>query len=304
MRYISLLVLAIFVFACNFNQPKRGDSHSSLKTNLPVDPAKIGQLQPSSVATYRQVLDTLDQGDLASIDIAGTLFSNCLADTLTRDSLFVAYQDFLERLAANYPENNEKVSLLLDHSPAPEALTPLKSALASHGIFLGNTEGDFWLEPQSGYLLKNFGPVLSAAYREFLSLETKEQQERLTGNGKMLMPADSLISRLLIWESFVSRYPGFISIRKAYDQYAQYLGAYLAGREHSGVFDPGTNLLNDSSRTSFESFIIQNPGTRSAEVVKGYLDLLKSSDFRYTEKVDSFLLEKVYGSEMGGESKQ
>ena len=83
-------------------------------------------------------------------------------------------------------------------------------------------------------------------------------------------------------------------MKMAQDQYAQYLGAFLAGMDNSRVFDPETNRLSDSTKTSFESFIVKSPEGKSAEVVKAYLNLLKSTNFNYTDKVDSFLLEKVY----------
>ena len=92
----------------------------------------------------------------------------------------------------------------------------------------------------------------------------------------------------------MTKYPNFISIKMAQDQYAQYLGAYLAGMDNSRVFDQSTNRLNDSSKVSFEAFILKNPQSNSTEVVKAYLDLLKSTNFNYTDRVDSFLLEKVY----------
>ena len=40
--------------------------------------------------------------------------------------------------------------------------------------------------------------------------------------------------------------------------------------------------------------IVKNPESKSTELVKAYLELLKSTNFNYTDRVDSFLLEKVY----------
>jgi hypothetical protein len=68
--------------------------------------------------------------------------------------------------------------------------------------------------------------------------------------------------------------------------------------ENSRIFDPQTNLLNEGSRTSFESFILKHPESRSAKLVQEYLNLLSLTNFGYTEKVDSFLLEKVFTEEI------
>lgn len=294
MRYLFNLLISSLLFSCNFNQSKSTDINPMAKNDSTVDLEKVAQMKLTNPNGYRQVLDKLDQGDLASLDAASTLFKNCVADTLTRDSMFVVFNDFYNTMAGSYLENNEGTNTQLEKSPSSEASGKLKSSLASYGILLSTSEGAFYLEPQTEYLLKNFASELSPAYREFLTIASKEQQSRFAEDGTILIPADSLTARIMTWENFMARYPDFISIKMAQDQYAQYMGAFLAGMDNSRVFDPESNRLNDSSKISFESFVVTNPDSKSAEVVKAYLDLLKSTNFNYTEKVDSFLLEKVY----------
>ena len=98
----------------------------------------------------------------------------------------------------------------------------------------------------------------------------------------------------MTWEDFIGKYPSFISLYKAEDFYNQYLEAFLAGTDNSKAFDPVTNKLNENSRKAFEAYIQKNPVRKSSIVVKEYYDLLKSSNFLYTNKVDSFILEKIY----------
>jgi hypothetical protein len=248
----------------------------------------------SNANDYRKVLDKLDHGDLLSIDLATKLFKNSVADTITRDSMFVIFNDFYNTLAGSYLENNEVVSTQLQNSPSPEVLNKVQASLATYGISLSSVEGTYYLEPQTEYLLKSFGPDLSSSYREYLTIGSKEQKSRFAEDGAILIPSDSLTARIITWENFIVRYPDFISIKIAQDQYSQYMGAFLAGMDNSRIFSPSTNHLSDSSKVSFESFIVKNPESKSAEVVKAYLELLKSTNFNYTEKVDSFLLEKVY----------
>ena len=197
-------------------------------------------------------------------------------------------------MAGSYLENNETVSSQLEGSPAEEVITRLKSTFAPYGILLSATGGEYSLEPQTEYLLQSFGGTLSPAYREYLTLEEKEQKGRFAVNGTILIPADSLTTRIITWENFLERYPGFVSYKLAQDQYAQYLGAYLAGMDNSRVFDAMSNRLTDSSKVAFEAFVTNHPQGKSSEIVKAYLDLLHTTNFNYTDKVDSFLLEKVY----------
>ena len=80
------------------------------------------------------------------------------------------------------------------------------------------------------------------------------------------------------------------------------LGSFLAGNDRLGVFDRDTYLLNDSSRVAFESFVREFPGTTSSGIVQAYLDILQSSDYQYSDKVDSFLLH-VSSPEIGLQKK-
>ncbi len=294
MRYIFILLISSFLFSCDFNRSKKPDSGSLAKGDSAIDLAKVAEIKLTNAVEYRKILDQLDPGELTSLDAASMLFKNSVADTLTRDSMFVVFNDFYNNVAGSYLENNESVGSQLEKSPSSEAVKQLKNSLASYGILLSSSEGTFYLEPQTTYLLKNFGSALSPAYREYLTIESRDQQTRFAEDGTILIPPDSLTSRIMSWENFMTKYPDFVSIKLAQDQYAQYLGAFLAGMDNSRVFDPSSNHLNDSSKVSFEAFVVKNPESKSTEVVKAYLDLLKSTNFNYTDKVDSFLLEKVY----------
>ena len=294
MRYIFLLSIIGFLYSCDFNQTKSSHSNANAEGDSIVDLEKVKQMKLTSVREYHKVLDKLDKGDLASVDAAITLFKNCTIDSLSRDSMFVTFNDFFNGVAGNYLENNENVSSQLENSPSKEAIDKLRSTLNSYGISLNSSEGTFYLEPQTEYLIQNFGSKVSQACREYLAIQSKEQKVRFAEDGTILIPIDSLTSRIVTWENFMEKYPDFISIKMAQDQYAQYIGAYLSGMDNSRIFDPATNRLNDNSKMSFESFIQKYPDRKSTEVVKAYLELLQSTNFNYTDKVDSFLLEKVY----------
>ncbi len=294
MRYIIIILISSVVLSCNFQQTKNVDNKPVVADVPAIGPEDVAAIRVTNPNDFRLVLEKLDPGDLNSLNVAGIVFRNCVADTLTRDSMFVVFNDFYNNVAANYPENNEGFSTQLSESFSENDLNQLKAHLASYGILLKSSEGISYIEPGLEFLSENFGSGLSVAYREYLTLCIKEQRAPFAEDGLILIPVDSLASRILAWENFITKYPDFIAIRVAQDQYTQYLGAFLAGTDNSRVFDSETNRLDDKAKLGFESFIAKNPGSGSSGIVKGYLDLLESTSFNYTEKVDSFLLEKVY----------
>ena len=287
-------LIFLFLASCGWHLPQGATSGPVKKEDSFADPAKISQLKLTNALQFHEALEHLDPVDLTSLGAARTLFSNCVSDTLTRDSMFVDFNGFLNNLATTYLENNEMVANQLANSPSSESFNSVKGSFAANGLLLSSREGSFSLEPKTTFLLQQFGKELSGPYREFLSIRCREQESGFDKEGKVQIPADSLVSCILIWENFIQQNPGFISIRIAKENYAHYLSLFLAGVDNSRAFDPETNHLNDSLKVTFESFIAKNPESSSGQLVKAYLEMLKSNDFNYSDKVDSFLLEKVY----------
>ncbi len=298
MRYISILLIITVFIACNTSQPNVKNAGSASGTDQKIDSQRIAQIKISTTVDFRQVLDTLDSGDLMSLEVAGILLKNCAADSLTKDSLFLIFNDFMNHLSGSYLENNENITTQLNNSPSLQNILAWKRMFADHGLLLYSVEGSYFLEPRSSFLLEKYGFMLTRGYREFLAIESTDQLKPFASEGRMLIPTDSLALRIVIWEKFITQFPGFLLIKSAKDRYAQYLGAFLAGMDHSRVFDPETSVLSDSARTNLEMFITKNPQTHSAETVKSYLELLRSANYNYTEKVDSFLIQKVFSEEV------
>ena len=293
-RIFHLFLIISLLMSCNFIKSRNSGKNPNSGNERIVDLNALMQMKIVSVGDYRDVLHQLDQGDLKSIEVAATLLKNCDSDSISLDSIFFEFTDFLNIVTSSFLDNNERVSTQLANSTSKDSIDRIGQMLAPYGIGLVASEGAWYLEPQNGYLLKNFGSKLSTAYREYLNIEVEEQKTRFSEDGSILIPLDSLASRIITHENFMDRHPDFIAGKMAQDQFAQYLGAYLAGMDNSRVFDKVTNILKDEPRKSFESFIERNPNRKSTEIIKAYLDLLKATNFYYTDKVDSFLLAKVY----------
>ena len=293
MRDILILTVAILLLSCGYNQPK-SVSVNTITTSDSIDLENIRQLKVVNAAQYRGIVDKFDPADLLSLETAELLFENCVADTLSRDSMFVVFTDFLNQLTGLYLESNESITNQLEHSTSDQTFKTINSNLEAHGIHLNISDGTYTLEPETGFLLTHFGSRISKVNREYLARVTKEQESPFSKDGLITIPTDSLIARILTWEHFLNQYPGFISTRLVQDKYSHYLGALLAGLDNSRAFDQGTNLFNDSLKVSLESFCLKNQGSQSGKIVTDYLDLLKRSDYSYSDKIDSFLLEKVY----------
>jgi len=295
MYRIFVALPLLFIMSCNFHTSSRSnDTQGLVFHDSIIDPDKIIQLKVTSAEDYDQALDILDKNKLNSINIAVTLFHNATIDSLSRDSMFVGFNDFFSIMANSYLENNDTLQNKLAGNVPETTINRIKATLSEYGMNLTTAEGEYYLEPETDWLIKNFGDKLSPTYRAFLMITSKEQKEKFSDDGHILIPIETLMERIITWEDFITQYPGFISISKAEDLYSQYLEAFLTGTENSKVFDPISKKLNEKSKSAFEAYIQNHPGRKSSLVVREYYDLLKSSNFQYSEKVDSFILEKIY----------
>ena len=291
MRQVLLFFCFMVLYACGVKNSSEPINSFRMNHDQILTPAELSKVTVRSASDYRKVLQQIDPADLSSLDAAKNIFLKSSSDSIVSDSMFVSFYDFYTRLADIYIESNEQVALQLANNKSHALLS---SNFASRGLKLVSDRELFSLARQNSYLLKEFGPRLSASFREFLTISIKEQNIPFQKNGKIVIPSDSLASRILTWENFMGRYPDFIELRLAQDEYTQYLGAYLSGTDNARAFNSNTSQLQDSLKLSLESFVLNNPESKSANLVKDYLEMLKGTNFNYTEKVDSFLLEKVY----------
>jgi hypothetical protein len=295
MPKVIFILLLILLVSCNFHQTKQaGSSKDSTPNDSIADLNKISSMKLTNSEDYGQVLDLLNKNKLNSISIAIKLYKNAKVDSLSRDSMFADFNDFFALITNSYLENNNILQNKSSANIPDSTVKRIKSDLSQYGMNLTTAEGEYYLEPETGWLLKEFGDNLSAAYRGFLLLSASEEKEKFAEDANLLISQDTCISRILKWEDFMGQYPSFISINKALDNYTRYLEAFLTGTENTNVFDPATRKLNEISKKAFEAYIKNNPGRKSSRIVKEYYNLLKASDFLYTDKVDSFMLEKIY----------
>jgi len=291
MRQVLLFFCFMVLYACGVKNSSEPINSFRMNHDQILTPAELSKVTVRSASDYRKVLQQIDAADLSSLDAAKNIFLKSSSDSIVSDSMFVSFYDFYTRLADIYIESNEQVALQLANN---KSHTLLSFNFASRGLKLVSDRELFSLARQNSYLLKEFGPRLSSSFREFLTISIKEQDIPFQKSGKIVIPSDSLASRILTWENFMGRYPDFIELRLAQDEYTQYLGAYLSGTDNARAFNSNTSQLQDSLKLSLESFVLNNPESKSANLVKDYLEMLKGTNFNYTEKVDSFLLEKVY----------
>jgi hypothetical protein len=291
--FVCMVACPFLLTGCFSKQPDKkptGDS-TTAKSDV-MNTFRLTQITVPSNAAYSNILEDLDRNDLQNIDRALTIFNNNKADSLSRDSMLISFNEFMTTMMQGYYDskllgNKELIDHFTnkeDHAEAHKQTI----ALASHGIILNFKEGDFYLEPDLSFVYNHLIGVLSTASRSYLQTKMNIRGVR-TDKNQTVSPPDSLALQVLAWEDFMIKYPEFVAKDEILTQYFDVLTTYLSGMEQLPLFTPNTRMLEPAYQNSYLQYIENYPKRESTKTIKKFYELLASKGFKYDESFGSFL---------------
>jgi hypothetical protein len=178
-------------------------------------------------------------------------------------------------------------------APADAAEVVRADALAAfmkaRGVWPQRGEGDTYFYPSEEALLEWFGPLVSEEIRQFLRLWADEQARPVAEDAAIMVPRDELERRILATERFLTDFPDSPVRDPVRVRHGHYLALYLGGTDNSRAFDMATGVFRLDLRQALKAFAAAHPGTRSAQTVAAYLEVVRASDFTRTPDVVRFL---------------
>ncbi|HEY5511448.1 MAG TPA: hypothetical protein VIK10_10520, partial [Prolixibacteraceae bacterium] len=230
------------------------------------------------------------------------------ADSLSRDSMLVSFNEFMTSVMQEYYDNkllnNKDLADHFGNKDDQAEAQKLTATLSAHGILLNFREGEFYLEPDLGFVRERLGNVLTAGSRDYLATKIKlagnlsddqigDSKDSQSGGKKMTLSLpDSIANQVVAWEDFLTKYPGYVMRDEIHSQYLDALTAYLSGVEQFPLFDPDTKILESKYQSSYLQYMESYPNRESAKIVGKFYELLTLKGFKYDEAMDSFLSEE------------
>lgn len=285
--------LIFFVFSsCIWGGKDKSSAKNAATSDNPVysDTTRLKQIIVPGNFVYSAVLDDLDKSKLQSIDLALKIFCNNKADSLSRDSMLVSFNEFMTSVMQEYYDTkllgNKELTEHFGNREDQTESQKLTKALAIHGIQLFYRDGEFYLEQDLSFVSEKINKALSTASREYLA--TKIQ---LNANQNLSVP-DSIANQVVAWEDFQSKYPGYVMKEDIQAQYLDAIAAYLSGVEQMPLFDPNTKILHAKYHASYLRYIESYPNRESTKIVRKFYDLLTKKGYKYDGEIDTFLSEE------------
>lgn len=170
-----------------------------------------------------------------------------------------------------------------------DAVLELIRSVLGDGFRLSSSEGMIYPEIDFPGILARFGPQATEPMNTYLAIMARETERHFGKDAALTIGLDELGERLAAIEKFVGSNPRFPRIEEVGRLEAYYLSAFLLGLNNTPAFSYETGRLNEPFLKSYRSALQRFPGTRLAEQVSNYLDVLEKNEFRKTEEVLDFV---------------
>lgn len=134
---------------------------------------------------------------------------------------------------------------------------------------------------------------LSKEMNDYMDIKLDESNRPSVVDAGIVIPVDDFIQRILKSYKYLENYPDSPRANEVKQFNHGRMQVYLGGIDNNPVFDSNQKILPDKL-TEFEDNLITYSGTKFAEILNSYLELLKQENYYKTQKVDEFLSSTEY----------
>jgi hypothetical protein len=264
---------------------------------------------------FQNYIKTLNPNDISTLDKSVSRYRQLFehSSTFSRDTAFIIfwryYVTVADSLGAKYVQDEKYSSFIniKDFDKTSSKNDKLKKTLLSRNEKLG--ENDFKVLKyvnhygykfdtieglilvsiaDSRFILDNFSGFISPAMKQYITKVIEEIDT--AGNSDTAPPVslDELASRMIWWENFIRKNPDFFLIDDCNSTYNGYLYALMLGTDRVQAFNQNDQKLNDKFKKIYEKIMTHHRGTKAAEIISKYYNILKKNNFTNTREVAKF----------------
>jgi len=281
-----------------------GFNYLNIRSKIQESESKFTSPKGDLVAFKNQISGFHDLG-LISIPVTESLINKYLNtfSKAERDSVYVIFNDVVYSAINDFNDSIELkyFSLLRRNNKkiVETEISEFKRSLDMCGLTLLQTEGENYVDVKCDYYYKLFKGRVSPALNDYLKIRLKELRQGFSEDAELIISFHQLYRRVLTWEKFNKKYPGFFNIQETQLNYATYLSTLITGMDNSPVFDYDSGKLFPLVHNLYLKIISRHDSLKSTRVIKEYYELLKASDYTRPDHLDKFLTDNELFSMVG-----
>lgn len=133
-----------------------------------------------------------------------------------------------------------------------------------------------------------FGENITPEVLEYISIRVLDTEQPPLNSAALAISWDELIARALRQELFLENFDGTKSVKKLKNLYQTYERLIFFGSDKTPLFDPDTGILKEDVKAAFEHAAASNKNSMLTKKIKGFLTVLKKSNYCYTDGAEQF----------------
>lgn len=267
-----------------------------------------------SLQVFQQYLDSLDPNDLLTLDKSVSRYHQLFekSPVLTRDTAFIIfwryYVTVADSLGAKYVQDekyhsffnikdfdeasskNEKLrqNLMNKNKRLNESDFKMLKKINHYGYKFDMIEGLTLISiADPKFILNNFSGLISQGLRLYITKVIEEIDTAGKIETQAISPVE-IANRLLWWEKFINDNPDFFLIDDCLSTYDGYIYTLMQGTNNNPAFNPDNHQLNEEFKKAYEKIINRHKGTRAAEIITQYYNILKKNNFTNSKEAAKY----------------
>jgi hypothetical protein len=283
LAFILIMLSSNFVYS-QFNTIAAVDTVQIFQNYVNIlDPNDITTLD-KSVNKYRQLFEKSSATEKDTAFLIFWRYYVTVADSLgakyvqdPKYNSFINIKNFDEASSKN---EKLKQTLISRNKQLNENDFRILRSINHYGYKFDAIEGLILISiADSKYIVNNFSDLISPALKQYIIKVIEEID--LAGNSDYApaLSLDRLVASLFWWEDFINKNNNFFLIDDCIATYNQYLYALMLGTDRNRAFNPEDQKLNENFKKIYEKIMTHHRGTKAAEIISKYYNILKKNGF-------------------------
>lgn len=156
------------------------------------------------------------------------------------------------------------------------------------GYKVETTEGSFFpvIDYERYKMYSTYGTAEAKDYFDIMAVESNQPAAKDAG---LLIGWDEILNRALAQEQFVKTHEASVKAEEIEQLRSRYISFMLTGLDNTPLFSYDTKIMAEEAKTAYANALL---GSRDSEVLKligDYMEVLRESDYKYTEKIEQFI---------------
>ena len=313
--FILIIIIGVIFASCGFD----GDVSEKIKSpnfgqdnTRKLNGSKEGKVTESLGAeTYNKLLELINDGKpyelIEFVDKEIENVANSMADDMilaleeVQNIYEVYYQeeifasDFNREIGSNFESNED----IIDNAKGTK-FEDLVKEIVNGGYKFVSREGSIYPIVDYSYF-KKYNDFISDKLVGYINIKSKQSDNSVAIDGALAVSWADLQERLLEIKNYMDKYSDFVLIEQLESVYYNYMVIYLAGVDNTPAYHHTTNKYKDDVLKKITGLTKVHEGTKTAEIAKDYLDIIKKDNYIFTKNAEEFinnLREKSFNNKM------